>query len=65
VPVLGRFEDDEPRSIHMMDNPSIHISERVKQLIEEAAGAILLYTAPYSPYLNPIEFVVRSIQSSL
>jgi hypothetical protein len=37
-----------------MDNASIHHSEKVKQLCEDA-GVKLLYLPPYSPTLNPIE----------
>ena len=64
VPVLGRFVDDEPRSIVVMDNASIHISERVRDLIE-GAGAKLIYTAPYSPELNPIEFMFSVYKAGL
>jgi hypothetical protein len=64
VLVLGQFEDDKPRSIIVMDNASSHISEHVKQLIEDA-GDILLYTALYSPDLNPIEFMFSIYKEGL
>lgn len=37
-----------------IDNASIHHSERVQQLCDDA-GVVLLYLPPYSPDLNPIE----------
>ena len=54
VPTLGRYEFGEPRSIIVMDNAAIHSD--VNDLIE-AAGAILIYIAPYSPDLNPVELM--------
>jgi len=56
VPVLGNYSRREPRSVVIMDNCSIHLDSRVRQLIE-ATGAILLYSAPYSPELIPIEYM--------
>ena len=53
-PVLGNFEMGEPRSVVLMDNASTHMSEEVEEAIA-ATGAILIYAAPYSPHLNPIE----------
>ena len=38
----------------MLDNASTHMSRRVVDMIEEK-GAKVLYTAPFSPDLNPIE----------
>ena len=38
----------------VMDNLSVHKSERVRELIE-GAGAQVLYLPPYSPDFNPIE----------
>jgi len=40
--------------IVIMDNASIHKSQKVRNLIE-AAGCRLIYLPPYSPDLNPIE----------
>lgn len=54
-PVLGRYDLDEPNSIVIMDNASTHMSDEVRMMIEET-GAYLLYTAPYSPDLSPIEY---------
>ena len=54
VPVLGRFEYGEPRSVVLMDNASTHMSIEVENEIRKA-GAVLIYSPPYSPELNPIE----------
>ena len=54
VPTLDRFKFGKPRSIVVMDNAAIHAD--VNDLIE-AAGSILIYTAPYSPDLNPVELM--------
>ena len=51
---LGNFTRGERRSIVVMDNASTHMDEEVDRMICDA-GALLLYTAPYSPDLNPIE----------
>ena len=64
VPTLGRFDCFEDRSIVVMDNASTHMSHRVTDLIE-SAGAVLLYSAPYSPDLNPIEKMIHSYKSYL
>ena len=53
-PVLGNFELCEKRSIVLMDNATVHMLPEVKEAIH-ACGAYLMYTAPYSPDLNPIE----------
>ena len=54
VPVLGRYEHGEPRSVVLMDNASTHMSLEVENAILNA-GAILIYSPPYSPEFNPIE----------
>ena len=52
LPLCGRWP--EPRSVLVMDNASIHHSERVKQMCSDA-GVIVIYLPPYSPDFNPIE----------
>lgn len=64
VPVLGNYERGEARSIVVLDNASVHHSDRVVRLIEEA-GAVVIYTAPYTPELNPIEYMFRQYKSFL
>ena len=61
---LGFFANDEGRSIVVMDNAATHMSERVGQLVR-GTGAYLLYTAPYSPDLNPIELCFNIYKSQL
>ena len=41
-------------SVLVMDNASIHRSDKIQQMCDDA-GVILLYLPPYSPDLNPIE----------
>ena len=53
-PCLGNYANGEPRSIVVMDNASTHHCNEVEYFICQT-GALLLYTAPYSPDLNPIE----------
>ena len=53
-PVLGNYAEEEPRSVVVLDNASIHHSDEVVRLIENT-GAKVLYTAPFSADLNPIE----------
>ena len=53
-PVLGNYELGEPRSVVFMDNASTHMTEEVEEAIV-ATGAVIIYGAPYSPHLNPIE----------
>ena len=55
VKVLGNHKEREENSIVIMDNASTHMSEEVREAIENA-GAYLLYSAPYSPDLSPIEY---------
>lgn len=54
-PLLGRYNLFEPCSIVVLDNASIHHNDEVVAAIK-ATGAKVIYTAPYSPDLNPIEW---------
>ena len=63
-PVLGNYVDGEKNSIVVMDNASTHMSWEVMEMIEQT-GALLLYTAPYSPDLSPIEYGFHIYKSSL
>ena len=64
APILGNAALREPNSIVIMDNASIHDSTRVREIIE-GAGALLVYTAPYSPELNPIEYMFGEYKKAL
>jgi len=64
LPRLGRYAFGEPRSVVVMDNASIHHSDRVVELIE-SVGSIVLYLPPYSPDKNPIEFMFATYKAKL
>ena len=57
-PTLGNYLQGEPHSVVCMDNCSIHLDPRVRQLIE-SRGARVVYSAPYSPDLIPIESMFK------
>ena len=63
-PVLGSYERGEPRSVVMMDNASTHMGDEIEAAIT-AAGAILIYGAPFSPHLNPIELYFSQYKAYL
>jgi transposase len=52
-----------PGATVLMDNLSFHHSADVRTLIE-GRGMNILYSLPYSPRLNPIEYVFSSIKST-
>jgi transposase len=54
----------EPNSVLVMDNASIHRSERLEQMCVDA-GVRLLKLAPYSPDMNPIEELFPEIKTYL
>ena len=58
VPALGKGD------VVVMDNLSVHKSERVREMIE-GAGAEILYLPPYSPEFNPIEEAFSKIKNLL
>lgn len=64
MPTLGHCATNRPRSIVVMDNASIHKDPRIKTAIE-AAGARVIWTAAYSPDLNPIERCFNHYKSFL
>jgi transposase len=64
LPVLGKYLEGEPRSLVILDNASIHHGDEVKALIE-STGAKVMYTAPYSPDLNPIELMFGEYKKGL
>jgi transposase len=48
----------------VMDNLSVHKSERVREIIE-GTGAQILYLPPYSPDFNPIEEAFSKVKNLL
>jgi transposase len=53
-PHLGSYLLGEPRSVVTMDNAPVNYKAEIEQLINDR-GAIIIWTAPYSPQHHPIE----------
>ena len=51
-------------SVLLLDNASIHHTDRVAKLIQ-SAGAIMHFIPPYSPDLNPIEECFSKVKAYL
>ena len=64
VPILGNYQRREPRSIVILDNASIHHSDRIRDLILDACAHII-YLSPYSPDYNPIELMFNMYKMSV
>ena len=56
---MNPFPNDH--SILLIDNATIHQSNRVKQIYEKR-GIILKYLPPYSPEHNPIEMAFHELK---
>jgi transposase len=54
-----------PRSVLVLDNCSIHHSEKVRALVKDEASCKLVFLPPYSPDLNPIKQSFFTIKSYL
>lgn len=63
LPILQPFNWINPCSVVIMDNASIHHTDGVADLIENQAGARVIYLPPYSPDLNPAEEVFSQVKS--
>ena len=63
LPILQPFNWINPSSVVIMDNASIHHVEGVIDLIENQAGAKLIFLPPYSPDLNPLEEVFSQVKN--
>ena len=61
--ILQPFNWINPHSVVIIDNAAIHHVQGVINLIENQAGAKLIFLPPYSPYLNPIEEVFSQVKS--
>ena len=59
LPCLMPFNGINPRSVVVMDNASIHHVDKIRDLIEQKAKAILCFLPPYSPGLMLAEGVFR------
>ena len=49
----------------VMDNLQVHKSRRVKEIIEGAGGAEVLFLPPYSPDFSPIEETFSKVKGIL
>jgi len=58
---IRAVNNDYKAIIVVLDNFSTHVSNRVKKECEQL-GMYLAYLSPYSPDLNPIEFIWKSIK---
>jgi len=65
LPCLMPFNGINPRSVVVMDNASIHHVDKIRDLIEQKAKAILCFLPPYSPDLMLAEGVFRVFLSKM
>ena len=63
LPTLKPFNCVNEHSVVILDNASIHHVSGVADLIQNQAGAKLLFLPPYSPDLNPLEEVFSEVKS--
>lgn len=63
---LHRIRDKNPQSLIciILDNYSVHKAKMVSKCAQ-SLGIILVYLPPYSPDLNPIEYIWKSIKSEI
>ena len=61
---LMPFDGDNPNSIVILDNASIHHAGDSVQLIE-SIGALVIFLPPHSPDMNPIEEMFSCVKSYL
>lgn len=64
LPIILPFDGNNPRSILVMDNASIHHLERIEEMIE-GVGAKIVFLPPYSPDLVPLEEVFSKVKLTL
>lgn len=64
LPIILPFDGNNPRSVIVMDNASIHHVERVYEIIT-GVGAKLVFLPPYSPDLMPLEEVFSKVKAAL
>ena len=54
IPIVMPFDGQNPTSILVMDNCSVHYVQEVRDLLRQS-GILLLFLPAYSPDLNPAE----------
>ena len=62
--IIKPFDGNNPRSVVILDNASIHHVDTVCDLIS-AAGALVRFLPPYSPDLNLIEELFSKVKGYL
>ena len=62
LPLLMPFNGQNPNSIVILDNASIHHVDQVVELIT-SVGALIRFLPPYSPDMNPIDQAVFASKS--
>lgn len=62
LPTLMPFDGENPKSIVILDNASIHHIEEVVCTIQ-GVGALVKFHPPYSPDLNPVEEVLLRLNT--
>ena len=67
VEFLENLIEDEPRKIYLIvDNLRVHKSKAVTQWVEAHKDRIeLFFLPPYSPELNPDEYVNRAVKTDI
>ena len=64
LPKLQPFNGANPCSIVVLDNASIHHASDMLPYIRNA-GCLIYFLPPYSPDLNPIEYLFSKVKSVL
>ena len=64
LPHLMPFDGQNPHSVVLLDNCSIHHVEGIVEMIHEV-GALVHFLPPYSPDYNPIEEAFSKVKSNL
>lgn len=64
LPNLLPYDGINPRSVVLLDNATIHHTQRPIELIQ-SVGAIVHFLPPYSPDLNPIEELFSKVKMCL
>ena len=63
MPILKPFDGNDPLSVVIMDNASIHHVDDVAHFIEQTAQAKLIFLPPYSPDLMPLEEAFSKVKT--
>jgi transposase len=64
LPIIKPYDGQNPNSVVILDNASIHHVERVREIIT-GVGARLCFLPPYSPDLMPLEEAFSKVKYSL